>query len=252
MLILGQAPSTRGERQLPLSNTDLRVPRWPKPNPFTRSIRVKLIVGTVTIVLAVVCILTFVIARNAANLLGKALRDQARPSSSTNTAMLSNFIAVREANWTLWVDPSHWYTRSSMTRALTVFSPGLRHYFTDYTAKNPRSKHLLDQRRPGRLCLRRVVAFSQRATTISRWRQRLLALPPTRPRGAASRCPAAWPRPELIVMKRDLRETEDRGEDSPATCSTSKSSSETFGHSSGSHRFLALIATPSWEETGAL
>ena len=47
-----------------------------KPNPFTRSIRVKLIVGTVAIVLAVVCILTFVIARNAAHLLGKASHDQ--------------------------------------------------------------------------------------------------------------------------------------------------------------------------------
>src|SRR5215471_19841604 len=74
-----------------------------KPNPLTRSIRVKLIVGTATIVLAVVCILTFVIARNAANLLGKASHDQLAQLLQQSTIMLSNFIAVREANLDLWV-----------------------------------------------------------------------------------------------------------------------------------------------------
>jgi hypothetical protein len=102
-----------------------------KPNPFTRSIRVKLIVGTVTIVLAVVCILTFVIARNAANLLGKASHDQLAQLLQQSTVMLSNFIAVREANLDLWVTHPLVHAVVNDPALGAVFLPGLRHYFAD-------------------------------------------------------------------------------------------------------------------------
>src|SRR4029434_2151762 len=150
------------------------------PNTLTRSIRMKLSVGTVAIVLAVVCILTFVIARHAANLLGKASNDQLAQLLHQSTAMLSNFIAVREANLDLWVANPLVHAVVNDPALGAVFLPGLRNYFADYTAKEPWIENIyLIKDDTVVYAHAETWLFPKEAATIRAGAKRLLALPPT-------------------------------------------------------------------------
>ena len=227
-----------------------------KPNPFTRSIRVKLIVGTVTIVLAVVCILTFVIARNAANLLGKASHNQLAQLLQQSTAMLSNFIAVREANLDLWVTHPLVHAVVNDPALGAVFLPGLRHYFTDYTAKEPWIENIYLIKDDTVVYAHAASwLFPKEATTIPAGVKRLLALPPT---GLAVLHRGVL-QPGLdrsvMVMKRQLVEEGKplEGRFLLLLLDLEILQQKLFGPIQvGQHGFLALVATPSWGGTGAL
>src|SRR5215510_15146941 len=227
-----------------------------KPNPLTRSIRVKLIVGTVAIVLAVVCILTFVSARNAANLLGKASHDQLAQLLQQSTVMLSNFIAVREANLDLWVAHPLVHAVVNDPALGAVFLPGLRHYFADYTAKEPWIENIyLIKNDTVVYAHAESWLFPKEATTIPAGVKRLLALPPT---GLAVLHRSAL-QPGLdrsvMVMKRQLVE---EGKPLEGRFLLLLLGLETLQQKLfrpiqvGQHGFLALVATPSWEGTDAL
>ena len=227
-----------------------------KPNPLTRSIRVKLIVGTVTIVLAVVCILTFVIARNAANLLGKASNDQLAQLLQQSTVMLSNFIAVREANLDLWVTHPLVHAVVNDPALGAVFLPGLRHYFADYTAKEPWIENIYLIKDDTVVYAHAASwLFPKEATTIPAGVKRLLALPPT---GLAVLHRSAL-QPGLdrsvMVMKRQLVEEGKplEGRFLLLLLDLEILQQKLFGPIQvGQHGFLALVATPSWGGTDAL
>src|SRR5262245_17381336 len=227
-----------------------------KPNPLTRSIRVKLIVGTVAIVLAVVCILTFVIARNAANLLGKASHDQLAQLLQQSTVMLSNFIAVREANLDLWVAHPLVHAVVNDPALGAVFLPGLRHYFADYAAKEPWIENIYLIKDDTVVYAHAVSwLFPKEATTIPAGVKRLLALPPT---GLAVLHRSAL-QPGLdrsvMVMKRQLVEEGDplEGRFLLLLLDLEILQQKLFGPIQvGQHGFLALVATPSWGGTDTL
>jgi signal transduction histidine kinase len=227
-----------------------------KSNPLTRSIRVKLIVGTVAIVLAVVCILTFVIARNAANLLGKASHDQLAQLLQQSTVMLSNFIAVREANLDLWVAHPLVHAVVNDPALGAVFLPGLRHYFADYAAKEPWIENIYLIKDDAVVYAHAVSwLFPKEATTIPAGVKRLLALPPT---GLAVLHRSAL-QPGLdrsvMVMKRQLVEEGKplEGRFLLLLLDLEILQQKLFGPIQvGQHGFLALVATPSWGWADAL
>src|SRR5215510_1159094 len=227
-----------------------------KPNPLTRSIRVKLIVGTVAIVLAVVCILTFVSARNAANLLGKASHDQLAQLLQQSTIMLSNFIAVREANLDLWVTHPLVHAVVNDPALGAVFLPGLRYYFADYTAKEPWIENIYLIKDDTVVYAHATSwLFPKEATTIPAGVQRLLALPPT---GLVVLHRSAL-QPGLdrsvMVMKRQLVEEGKplEGRFLLLLLDLEILQQKLFGPIQvGQHGFLALVATPSWGGTDAL
>jgi len=227
-----------------------------KPNPLTRSIRVKLIVGTVTIVLAVVCILTFVIARNAANLLGKASHDQLAQLLQQSTVMLSNFIAVREANLDLWVTHPLVHTVVNDPALGAVFLPGLRHYFADYTAKEPWIENIYLIKDDTVVYAHATSwLFPKEAPTIPAGVKRLLALPPT---GLVvlhrSTLQPGLDR-SVMVMKRQLVEEGKplEGRFLLLLLDLEILQQKLFGSIQvGQHGFLTLVATPSWGGTDAL
>lgn len=227
-----------------------------KPNPLTRSIRVKLIVGTVAIVLAVVCILTFVSARNAANLLGKASNDQLDQLLQQSTVMLSNFIAVREANLDLWVAHPLVHAVVNDPALGAVFLPGLRYYFADYTAKEPWIENIYLIKDDTVVYAHATSwLFPKEATTIPAGVQRLLALPPT---GLVVLHRSAL-QPGLdrsvMVMKRQLVEEGKplEGRFLLLLLDLEILQQKLFGPIQvGQHGFLALVATPSWGGTDAL
>jgi serine phosphatase RsbU (regulator of sigma subunit)/HAMP domain-containing protein len=227
-----------------------------KPNPLTRSIRMKLSVGTVAIVLAVVCILTFVIARNAANLLGKASNDQLAQLLHQSTAMLSNFIAVREANLDLWVTHPLVHAVVNDPALGAVFLPGLRNYFADYTAKEPWIENIyLVKDDTVVYAHAETWLFPKEAATTRAGAKRLLALPPS---GLAvlhlSALQPGFDR-SVIVMKRQLVEEGNplEGRFLLLLLDLETLQQKLFGPIQvGQHGFLALVATPSWEGPDAL
>ena len=106
-------------------------------NLLRRSIRAKLIVGTVVILLTVICVLTFVIARNAINLLEQESSDRLAQLLNQSRGILSSFMQVREANLELWTTDPLVHSVANDPALGAVFMPGLRDYFSDYSAQEP-------------------------------------------------------------------------------------------------------------------
>ena len=109
----------------------------PRLTPVKRSIKVKLIAGTAAIVLAVVCILTFIIARHAANLLEREALNQLTQVLNQSVEMLTGFLDVRDANLDVWVSNPLPHAVVSDPALSTVFVPSLRDYFATVKAKEP-------------------------------------------------------------------------------------------------------------------
>src|SRR5262245_43006663 len=100
--------------------------------PLQRSIKAKLILGTAAIVLGVVCTLTFVMARNAANLLHRESLNQLAQVLNQSVDLLSGFFEVRDANLDVWVSNPLPKAVVSDPAFGSVFVPSLRDYFAKF------------------------------------------------------------------------------------------------------------------------
>ena len=107
------------------------------PSLLRRSIRAKLILGTVVILLTVICVLTFVIARNAVSLLEQESSDRLAQLLNQSRGILASFLQVREANLDLWTTDPLVHSVANDPALEAVFMPGLRDYFSDYSANEP-------------------------------------------------------------------------------------------------------------------
>ena len=109
-------------------------------NPLTvlrRSIRAKLIAGTMAIVLAITCVLTYVISRNAATLLAQEANTQLTQLLNQSRAILTGFLEVRETNLDFWLTDPLVHSVVNDPALGAVFLPGLQSFFADYSDKEP-------------------------------------------------------------------------------------------------------------------
>lgn len=115
----------------------------PFKNVFTRSIKIRLVMMTVGIVISVVFLLTTIIARNSANLLEQESRRQLSQSLELGTEMLSGFLTVRKANLDLWrLNPLVEFVMDDPVLG-SVFIPSLREYFSDIRHQEPWIENIL-------------------------------------------------------------------------------------------------------------
>lgn len=111
------------------------------------SIRDRLIAMSCLIVLAVVCALTLVIALAAAGMLRQAAEQELSQELEQSSALLSNFLAVRESNLKLWAANPLSEAMFSDPALAAVFSPSLRSYFADARSREPWIAHILLMRK---------------------------------------------------------------------------------------------------------
>lgn len=102
-----------------------------------RSIRTKLIGGTVVIVLIIVSLLTFVLARSAADLLEKESSNQLSQLLDQSTLILSSFLETNEANLVLWSTEPLVHSVANDPALAAIFALGLNDYFETHVSNKP-------------------------------------------------------------------------------------------------------------------
>ena len=107
------------------------------------SLRSKLIIGTLVILLVIISALTIVLARNAATLLEKESSNQLSQLLEQSTGILSSFLQARSANLELWAAEPLIHSVANDPALEAIFSLGLRYYFDNYTAKEPWIENIL-------------------------------------------------------------------------------------------------------------
>ncbi|MBF0118512.1 MAG: SpoIIE family protein phosphatase [Desulfobacterales bacterium] len=101
------------------------------------SIKTKLIIMTVSIVLIVICLLTFVIGFNSAKALKEESIRQLSSALSQSAELLLNFMEVREANLDIWASIPLVDAVFSDPALSAVFVPSLREHFSKIREKEP-------------------------------------------------------------------------------------------------------------------
>lgn len=228
-----------------------------KPLTFLRrSLRAKLVVGTVVIIIAVVGILTFVLARNAANLLDRNARDQLAQLLKQSANTLASFLAVQEVNLDLWVAEPVVHSVARDPALGAVFLPGLRDYFADYTDQGPWIENVFLIKDDAVVYAHKASSiFPEDAETRSVGAKQLLALPPTGL--TALNLKALHPQLDqgVIAMKRQLM---DEGEPVEGAfilllLDLEAMQQKLFAPMQvGKHGFLALAARINWEAAETL
>ncbi|MBM2883741.1 HAMP domain-containing protein [Chromobacterium phragmitis] len=107
------------------------------------SIRARLIAMTCLIVVGVVSALTLVFAMAAASMLRQASERQLAQGLEQSAALMSNFLAVRESNLTLWAANPLSEAMFNDPALAAVFAPSLRNYFANARAHEPWIAHIL-------------------------------------------------------------------------------------------------------------
>lgn len=110
---------------------------------LNRSIRSKLIVGALIVLLLIVGALTFVIARNAASLMEKESRNQLAQLLEQSTTILSSFLNANSANLELWAGEPLVHSVANDPALGAIFALGLNDYFDTHVSNKPWVKNIV-------------------------------------------------------------------------------------------------------------